>query len=174
MFYMPRAIVCCFANSVGKKIILFLIMIKGRILRNNWGFCVLLVYLRVLSFRESLVKIELINYIGVCDLKIVSEYLYSVLMCYVFRAVSYYLLLYKLMGTKIYNFSSSHIINFRNFLALCCNIWTLYLKKKNAVMKRFQISQVWLFSTPAHLFKCQFHMEQFDSNMPEFFSFFFW
>lgn len=58
-------------------------------------------YLRVLSFRESLVKIELINYIGVCDLKIVSEYLYSVLMCYVFRAVSYYLLLYKLMGTKI-------------------------------------------------------------------------
>lgn len=33
----------------------------------------------------------------------------------------------------------------------------------------FKISQVWLFSIPAHLPKCQYHMEKFDSNMPDFF-----
>lgn len=63
-------------------------MIKERILMNNEGFCVLLAYLRVLSFSESLVRKALINYIVVCNLKIVLEYIFSVLMCCVFRAVS--------------------------------------------------------------------------------------
>lgn len=89
---MPRAIVCCFANSVRKKIILCLIMIKERILINNGGFCILLGYLRVLSFSESLVRLELINYIGLCNLKIPLEYIFSILMSYVFRAVSCHLL----------------------------------------------------------------------------------
>lgn len=98
---MPRSIVCCFANSVRKKITLLLIMIKERMLVNNGRFCILLAYLSVLSFSESLVRIELINYIGLCNLKIAFEYMFSVLMSYVLRAVSFHLLQQKLMGTKI-------------------------------------------------------------------------
>ena len=74
-----------------KKISLFLIMIKERTLIRSSSFCVVL-YLRVLRFSELFVRIELINYIGGCNLKIVLEYIFSIFMSYVFRVSSHHLL----------------------------------------------------------------------------------